>query len=201
MTEMARVKMRWNGLPGGPGYSIFHFRDFSASSTIDQAIVDGSVAKVQAFATALKPLVAHIVTLQVENDVEIIEDTNGNLVNVMTTAAQTAQVSTAGSANYSALSGAVITWRTAGIVRNRRVRGRTFLVPFATASYQTDGTLSSATVTALQNAGAAMINAAGSGDLGVYSRPSAPGANDGSWWVASGVTVPDMCTVLRSRRG
>jgi len=201
MTELARVKMRWNGLPGGPGYSIFHFRDFTAGGDVTQEVVDGAVTKVQTFGNAIKAYIAHSVTLQVESEVEIIEDTNGHLLDVMTAPTQTAIGSVAGSAAYSALSGAVITWRTAVVRNNRRMRGRTFLVPFATTAYQTDGTLGSTTLTALQNAAAAMVADTGTGDFGVYGRPSGPGATDGLWAVARSATVPDLCTVFKSRRG
>jgi hypothetical protein len=197
---MARVKMRWSGFNGGPGYSIFHFRDFSGSGSVDLAAVNGALTKTQAFANAIKGLVAHTVTFQVENDVEVIEDTTGQLQNVITGTAQAAVVSTGATGTYSAATGAVVTWRTGGVRNGRRVRGRTFLVPFASAAYQTDGTLSTTAVTTLQTAATAMIDATGAGDLGVYGRPSGPGATDGVWYAASGFTVPDMVAVLKSRR-
>lgn len=200
MSTLLRVKMRWSGFVGGPGYSIFHMRDQLDSTPEDLTAVNAALTKVQAFANGIKSVVAHTVTLQVENDVEVIETTTGQLQNVISGTAQTAVVSTASTATYSGATGAVITWRTAGVRNGRRVRGRTFLVPIGGSLYQTDGTLGPTTITTLGTAAAAFIDLAGDADMGIWARPTAPGATDGVWFPCSTFTVPDMAAVLKSRR-
>jgi hypothetical protein len=195
-----RIKMRWSGFTGGPGYSVFHMRDFNDLTPVDLTAVNSALGKVQAFANGIKGVIAHPVTLQVLNDVEIIEDTTGQLEEVATGTALAAVASTAPTSSYSGATGAVITWRTDGVRNGRRIRGRSFLVPIAGGAYESNGTLSAATITTLGTAASAFIDPAGDGDLGVYARPTGPGATDGEWTVVKSFSVPDMAAVLRSRR-
>jgi hypothetical protein len=184
-----------------PGYSVFHFRDFSAGGepTAAQALV--AVDKVRAFFDAIKVYLPAIVSVQVSGEVPVIEDTTNTMTDIFTPAAPAVVTGTAsGAAAYSAPVGAVVTWRT-GVVRNGRViRGRTFLVPLSSSAFQSDGTLGATPHSVILAAAAALRDQAGDGDLGVYARPTAPGATDGEWAAATGHSVPDMGAVLRSRR-
>lgn len=210
MTSLLRVKLRWSGYQGGPGYSVFHFRDFTAGVG-SSAQVAGSVAKVDAFISGIRAFVPQVVSLQTVSDVEEINDTNGELTNVYTATPAAAQLGNASSTSaFAAPVGAVINWRTGGVRNGRRVRGRTFLVPLSSSAFEPNGTLAPATLSGLGTAAAALINPVGDGDLGVYARPTPikDGAgnptgeynNDGAWFVAASYNVPDMGAVLRSRR-
>jgi hypothetical protein len=132
--------------------------------------------------------------------VEVLEETNGQLTNVFNVAAQSVLQGQAASAPYSAASGGVVTWRTAGVRNGRRVRGRTFLVPLASAAYQSDGTIASAVLTSLNTNFATFLSDTNSAVLGVYARPTFKGATDGAWFTVTGFNVPDKVAVLRSRR-
>lgn len=203
--------MRWSGFQGGPGLSVFHFRDFTDQvGSADQ--VAGAVAKVDTFIDDIRFYIPATVTLRTEADVEEIEDTTGDLTTVYTGAPAAAKTGLAsGGTNYAAAVGAVINWRTAGVRNGRRVRGKTFLVPLSSSAFGVDGTLADGAVTALNTAAAKMVNQAGNGDLGVYARPTpvkdaqgnpVPGQHnaDGIWYAATSYNVPDMGAVLRSRR-
>lgn len=200
MAGIARIKMQWSGFTGGPGFSVFHFRDFTAGE-VDQATVDGAITKVRAFATAIAGDVPNGTQFQVQGDVEVIEETNGQLIDVLSSDGGAAIPSTAPAGlAYSAASGACVTWRTNGIRNGRRIRGRTFIVPMHGSAYDTNGTIGPTIVPKFVTAANNLRDQTGAGDLGVWARPTAPGANDGIWYVVTGSTVNDKVAILRSRR-
>lgn len=200
MASIIRVKARWTGFQGAPGYSVFHFRDFSAGEPV-KADADGAVSRIRTFFQSFSPYIPAGTTVQVESDVEVLEETDGTLTNVLGATAVSAVPGTAsGTASYAAAVGAVVTWRTGGIRNGRRIRGRTFLVPLSSTAFAPDGTLAVAFINTLEPGATALINGTGTPDLGVWARPSGPGATDGVWNVVTSYSIPDMGAVLRSRR-
>jgi hypothetical protein len=201
MAEILRVRARWSGFIGGPGYTVLHFKEFEAGGTQTLAAAQGAVDKTRAFFNSIKGALPANTTVQVMPDVDVIEETTGQLTNALTTTTPVSVVGGAvGTATYSAATGAVITWRTSVIRNGRRIRGRSFLVPLSSVAFDVDGTLHSTYFNTISTAATALRDGTTSGDLGVYARPSAPGAADGIWAVVTGHTVPDMGAVLRSRR-
>jgi hypothetical protein len=201
MAGILRVTARWSGAIGLPGYSVFHYRDFSAGGEPTQAQAQNAVDKVRTFFFTVAPLLPNVISVQVLGDVPVIEETTGTMTGIFS-ANQPANVqgSIGATVEYAAPVGAVVTWRT-GTVRNGRIiRGRTFLVPLGRSAFAVDGTLASTALTTINSAANALNDDASDGDLGVYSRPSAPGATDGVWAAVNGHSVPDMGAVLRSRR-
>lgn len=213
-SSMLRIKMEWSGFNGAPGTSSFYFRDFTGEDlwVPTQAQVDAAAAKVSEFAFANRGSLAPGVTLKVASDAELIEATDGSLIDVMSAAAQPSHTSTAGTTiGYAGGAGLVINWRTAVVRRNRRVRGRTFLVPLQRECYGPDGTLLPGTIAGTMTAATALMDATGSPDLGVWARPTPikdpqTGKNtgeyesDGLWAVVRSCNVPDLAAVLRTRR-
>lgn len=102
-----------------------------------------------------------------------------------------------GSSSYPSGVGAVITWNTAGIVRGRRVKGRTFVVPLDGSSYDASGTIASFTLDTLRTAAAALITDC-AGAFVVWSRPV--NGVGGSAHPVTSATVADKVATLRSRR-
>lgn len=200
MASIIRVKARWQGFQGAPGYSIFHMRDFAGSDPV-VAEAEAAMARVRTFFTSIVSLIPAVASVQVESDVEVIEETNGDLLNVLSgTAVSAVSGGASGSAPFAAPVGGVVTWRTSVVRNSRRIRGRTFLVPLSSAAFETNGTLSSSALTDINTAATSLTNPAGSPDMGVWARPTAPGATDGLWAAATSFSIPDMGTVLRSRR-
>jgi hypothetical protein len=200
MPDIARVKLKWTGFPGGPGLSVFHFKTDSgaAPDATDSLAV---ATRTRAFAEAIKGMIPANTTLTVDPSVEIIDTATGTLQTVYSVTPPAATVSTAsGTITYSAASGAVVTWRTGGIRNGRRVRGRTFLVPIHGNSYQNDGSLDAGYITSINTAATNLRDIGSNIDLCVYGRESAPGAADGVAHVVTSHSVPDMAAVLRSRR-
>jgi len=200
MANIYRVKLRWSGYQGGPGYSIFHFKE---DGDINPSVASAELAvdRVDAWIQAIRTFVPQVVTLQTMADVETLLESDGTLTNVLATTPAAAVLGNASSAvGFAAAVGAVINWRTGGVRNGRRVRGKTFLVPFSSAAFEPNGTLAAGTITAINTAAAAMIADTTAPDMGVYARPSGPGATDGIWHKATSYNCPDMGAVLRSRR-
>jgi hypothetical protein len=201
MSGVLRVTARWSGAIGLPGYSVFHFRDFSANNEPTQEMADNAVVKVGAFFQAFQNYLPNVVNVAVQGDVPIIEDSTGQMVDVLSTTPPASTQGAAGATDsYAAAVGAVVTWRTGAVRNGRIVRGRTFMVPMSRSAFEPNGTLSSIFLTVANNAATALRDGSGVGDLGVYARPTAPGAADGQWQFVTGHTIPDMGAVLRSRR-
>lgn len=203
MTQLLRVKARWSGFTGAPGYTVLHFRDFATEggggSDFDAAAATGAVDRTRSFFGGLAALLPDSVTVTPEQEVDVIEDTTGELV---TSLASTSGGSVEGSASggYSAASGAVVNWRTGGIRNGRRIRGRTFIVPVASSCYNDSGVLIPTVQQTIQTAASQLAASAGTPDLFVYARPSGPGASDGTSSAVTSATVPSMGAILRSRR-
>lgn len=99
--------------------------------------------------------------------------------------------------DFAAAVGAVVRWNTNAFLNNRRVRGRTFIVPLDAASFDTNGGLDASFITGVQGFGDALISDL-SDQLYVWHRP----VNDvgGQIFVATSSTVPSTPAILRSRR-
>lgn len=200
MAELLRIKARWGGFTGAPGYTVFHMRDFEAGGGVAGQAQAG-VDKVRTFFDGIRMWLAYGVTVQVLGEVEIIEDTTGQMVNVVGVT-QPAIVTSGASVvdRYAAAVGAVITWRTAGVRNGRRIKGRSFMVPLTGNAFENNGTLHADALGAINTAATTLRNGATSPDLGVYARPSGPAATDGVWHVVTSHSTPDFSAVLRSRR-
>lgn len=203
MVNILRVRSVWSGFNGAPGYTNLFFRDFSATSEGDSTASDeaasGAVDRVRGFWGAISAALPDDVTITPEQTVDLLDDTNGRLIDSFTSSSGGSVVG--GSAGrYSSASGAVVTWRTGGIREGRRIRGRTFIVPLAGDSYTTSGRLDPAVRQIIQTAANNLASIAGTPDLGVYARPSGPNAVDGQWSIVTGASVPDLPAILRSRR-
>jgi hypothetical protein len=200
MAEILRVKARWGGFNGSPGYSVFHMKDFEAGGS-QEAFAQGGADRVRAFFESFKAWLAYGVNVQVLGEVEAIEETTGQLQEVYAVSQPGIVTSTASVVDrYAGAVGAVVTWRTGGIRNGRRIKGRTFLVPLTGNAYENNGSLHADSLGAINTAATALRDGAGSPDLGVYARPTGPGATDGIWHVVTSHSTPDMSAVLRSRR-
>lgn len=188
-----RVTAEWSGFPGAPGYSNFHFSEFTGG--IDAEQVRG---RVEAFFEPLKTVLASAVTITIPPTVEILDEDTGMLTGWMD-GGEEIRINTTGTAgDYAGPSGAVINWITGTVRNGRRVRGRTFLVPIRSGAYDSDGTLTSDALTSIREAGDEFVTQDFNSGFGVWSRPS--NGSGGIFAPVTGYRVPDMVAVLRSRR-
>jgi hypothetical protein len=209
MTGMLKVTARWDGFVGAPGYSNFFFVPDDPNASFDAGAAASAVA-VEGFFNAIKHLLPPAANVTVQSDVPVVEDSTGSITAFHSAGTRTAIVGTAASAPYSAASGAVVTWRAAGVRRGRRVRGRTFVVPLANVAYEANGSLVAGAITSFGTAAGAILNAAGGVSFGIWTRPTpvlgpdgkptGEDLSDGEWFDCMNATVPDKVAVLRSRR-
>ena len=197
MTALSRVRVGCAGFPGGPGVSTFYFLDLATA-----------LASLATYYGVVKDHTPPDVTFTVESIGDIIEDTTGAIVGTWN---QPLVPTIAGVAvgAYAAPTGAAQTWLTDGIVAGKRVRGRTFLVPLASGTFQTDGTLDNPTAASIALAGVALVTSQSAsfvvwsrpfkGSPAVLTRPARP-ARLGSHHLITGTRVTDKAAVLRSRR-
>lgn len=203
MVNILRVKTRWSGFNGAPGYSVMHFRDFGTGDggggEATQEMAQAAADKVAGFFNRILDVIPATVQLDIESEVDLLESTTGELVDSYTAiGALTSQGAAGGS--YSAASGAVVNWRTSGVRNGRRVRGKTFLVPLAASAYDNEGQLTASARNTIQTAALFLVTDNGPADLGVFARPTGPDATDGAWYVATSMSVPASVAILRSRR-
>ena len=182
---MVKTPVAWQTGIGGSGVSVFYC-NFGSDITVELAT----------FFNAVKANFPAVVTWDIPATGDVIDETNGEITGAWIGGTAATIVAT-GAGAYVGGTGAYVRWQTAGIVGGRRVRGRTFLCPLITTSFDTQGTILAGALTSFQTAATTL---AGSGKLRVWHRPSGPGATDGSQHAVVGATVPDKVTSLRTRR-
>lgn len=193
-----RATITWTGFTGSPGYTNFHFINPEENPSF--AVVDEVGARCRTFFEAIKGLLPGSVRIDYPNKLERLSTATGQL-EAEFTMTQPAQTAGTGLTNFSSATGACVSWRTIAFVNGRRVQGRTFIVPIASGSLDTDGTLNNTSRTTLANAAATFIDPAGTDmPLCVWRKPTTPGGSDGQAFDVSTSSVRDRTAILRSRR-
>lgn len=182
-TVLTRLVVRMDGWPGAPGFMTFYAAD-----------PIGFRDAVIAFIDVCAGLMPDNITFTVPNAGELINDGTGTMEGAWSEGSTYTRTGVQ-TGVWAAPVGAVVTWRTTTIVRGRRLRGRTFVVPLVGAAFEDNGTLSSTNLATLQSAANDLIADA---DLRVWSRPTA--SSPGTSANVTSATVPDIAAVLRSRR-
>jgi hypothetical protein len=202
MAPIYQVVWEWNGSAGLPGFTNL-FYDASASSPTDAL---AACTKSRLLISGIGAVMPSTVTMSLRNDVRVLNDTDGTLINIYTVVGPANVVGTIAD-RYSEASGGVIDWLTNTVHGTRRMQGRTFVVPLSSLAYDGAGKLASTTVTALGTAAEAMRTATGP-VFGVWGRPRAADpthtppitARAGLWGPAISSRIPTKVAVLTSRR-
>lgn len=189
MATIQRMRVEWSGSAiVGPAISTFY---------CDPAVASFNPDAVKNFFTAIAGKFVGGVTWTIPNQGDTLEETTGKLTGVWGTTGGGTVSGSAGAADFAHGVGAQIAWKTANVQNGHRVRGRTFLVPMIAAAYKSDGNIDGGTVTVLQNAATALINAH-AGSLSVWHRPK---ANSGGFHAPiTSAVVNNQISWLRSRR-
>lgn len=197
MATIHRVRVGLSGFPGGPGVATFYALDGPAFLPALEVFLEGIVG---VFPTD--------VTLRAESSGDVLNDVNGEITGSWSGMATDPHVGTHADV-YAAPAGMLIHWLTGTVLDGRRLRGRTFLVPASSAVFHTDGTVTSGTLTSVQDLGAGLV-ADAEGNFVVWHRPREARAADGSrpavthrdggHAFVTASSVPDRIVVLRSRR-
>lgn len=186
--QLARVVVEWTGgSVVGRAVNVLHYA------------ADGGPPAPAAILSAYDAVKANLpnnVIVTVPGSGDVIEDTTGELVDVWTAAGGGTVTGTASPAQAAGV-GACITWNTGGIINGRKLRGRTFLVPYSASAYEDNGTLSVNGLLFTNNFATAMM---ASGPLAVWHRPTTVGGSDGNSYGAVIARVRDKVAFLSSRR-
>lgn len=188
-----RVTTVWGGFQGAPGYSNFFFTGDGSGGQAEE-----SRSRVVGLWNAINTELPNDVTLRTDPEVAVIDEATGMTTGFITIDTPATPSTGGDSTGYSAASGAVINWLTAGVRNGRRVRGRTFIVPLGGGAYQSDGTLTADALDALQAGAESIIGDAFDSGFGVWSRPA--NGSGGLFFEANGHRILDRVSVLRSRR-
>lgn len=188
-----RITAQWSGFPGAPGYSNFHFGEFTGGIDVDQAR-----NRVGDFFDALVADLPAGVSISVSPTVEVYDEASGVLQDYLEGEDSIDVEATSAGPRYAGPVGAVVNWITSTVANGRRIRGRTFLVPLATSAYDNDGTLDSESLGRIRTAASALIGDDFNSQFSVWSRPQNGGA--GVLAPVTSARVPDLVAVLRSRR-
>jgi hypothetical protein len=187
---------------GSPGANIWHIRTSSLVPATELSQANSLIGYIRTFynsLTALQPT-GVVYTLGTVTDVT----SSREIVPTMTA------VSAIGTGSIAQALAVVVTWRTS--IAARRGRGRTFVGPLATAVQQSDGTITNANLTTIQNSAAALVSSSlldGNGAIGVYGYDAAKPAGKANprnpadakiFRDFTGSQVRDLFGVLRSRR-
>lgn len=190
MPNIYQVTTVTSGFTGAPGYTN-HFFDASSAS------LAGAQAASNAVRTFWETAAAAFCSTwrySINADVNELVDSTGALVGVFGTTPG-AQSTFGDSGAYAAGVGACASFVTNAVHREHRLRGRTFFVPLAGSSYDTDGTIGSVAISRLRNAANGLVAAGG---FGIWGRPV--GGVNGLWSAAIAANVKDQTSTLRSRR-
>lgn len=194
MADLKRCSVTWQSWPGAPGVSQFYLDD-----TAGQAQVDA----IRAFFAAQAALLPSGLTITVPSSGDTVDESTGKLTGTWSVA--TAPIPVVGSAlgAYAGNAGFVVHWLTQSFTRNRRVRGRTFIVP-AVAAYDSAGSIAAATLTNIQTAAQNLVTSS-AGLIHVWVRPvyqpkTGVLIRGGMSGPITSSRVPDLAVSLRSRR-
>lgn len=191
--QLHRLVLSWSG-PGvvGAAATVLHFDGTEEAAP--------PVANVRAAFDSAKLVLPAGVTISFPSAGDTIDDKTGALQGVWSGPAVTPVVGT-NPASPMAGVGACITWTTGGIVNGskgpRKLRGRTFIVPLASAACDAQGTLADPTLALLRPLADSLM---ASGGLAVWHRPTSAGAADGNSYGVLSNNVRDKLAFLRSRR-
>jgi hypothetical protein len=195
MSVLFHTQAKWGGFPGAPGYTNFYMETTDPLSTGAQVAVNA----MRKFFDDVKGFLSSSINVQVSSLVETIDDTSGELQDNITVVTPPIVVNGTSASQYAGPAGACITWKTAGIVAGRHVRGRTFLVPMAVNQFESDGTITSGALAILTTAASDYRNTSGLNPV-IWHRPTSPTATDGTSFAVTASSITDKVAVLTSRR-
>lgn len=198
MPTVSTVTAKWSGFTGAPGYSRFNFAELATPTAVQTAC-----NAVRTFFDGIKGHLIATWNIQVDPLVQHHDLATGDLTGESSAGVPpTAVAGTVAATNYAGGSGYVVNWITGAFWQGRKVRGRTFIVP-AVGVYFTDGTITSATITAAQAAGNALVATSGV-SLCVWAKKfdssNPPQQVAGGLFPVTGTIVPDRAAQLRTRR-
>ena len=198
VAPIGKVQTILSGFTGAPGLINLYWNG-AVAGTFTAADATAAVAAVRTLLSGVSAMFGNGVSMQVQSAVETMEATTGQLIGVEA-ATPVAVLAATGTGNVLTAEGPLIQWFTAAVVGRRLLRGRTFIIPGATAQLSTVGTVLPTAVTTILAAANAYIATTGPSPV-IWHRP-VPYATGGNGLASEIVSaqVPLKVAVLRSRR-
>jgi hypothetical protein len=180
----------WQGTIGGTGYTRMRWLGNLLSAEVTQQL-----NAMKTFFGAVAGSIPSAVSISYSGLAQEYDDA-GKLTKEVSVAAP-AQTAGSSAAAFGAPCGTVVNWETGQFnAQGHRIRGRTYLVPLGSTAFQTDGTMGSGTITAIQAAANTLVT--GLIPMVVVSKTKT-GVYTGIKNVTA-ASVPDRVCILRSRR-
>lgn len=198
MTEILRLTVNWTGFLGGPGYTNLYFRDFSEGN-VTQEMIDGAIERTDTWLDSFVPIVPTIVSFTLDSNVPVIETETGNLLRYENGVVDTTRVGTSAGVHVGG-TGACVNWYTNVVRNNRRIRGRSFMIPLGLQAMTNDGTIDDTRLTAMRDATNTFLAPGIFGVHGVWARPNNTPPTNGEWAFTASYSINDKMAQLRSRR-
>lgn len=195
---MYKVIAQWSGFPGAPGFSNFYF---GATGTPTGGNAENAMSRVAGFFDALTLLFPVDVHINIQPDPQTIDPATGAVTGAIATGTPEPETVGAGGEFFSAISGAVVIWRTGVTIGRNVVKGKTFIVPMSTAAYGTTGGILPTRLAELRTAAVILGQQDVYPDeeaLCVWHRPV--GGTGGQAIPTTSGTVNDRVAYLKSRR-
>jgi hypothetical protein len=198
--SLIRVQTTWAGVAGSPYYTNLYALGPLATNNGNDLATAWRV-----FLNSTVSLWDNSLTAQISPELLEFNETDGTVTGAGTTSQLPVTGTSAGDALPPANQG-LIRWSTAGIVHNRRVRGRTFLPGMMEANNEAQGVPSGAFVAAIDAAAETLLTTMTT-RMRIWAQPHSedpPNPNNpdrlGSAHAITGVSVAPYYAVLRSRR-
>ena len=191
MSNLNVHSFQWTGFPGGPGYTNFYC---TALPALDEA---AQRMRFWNFFNSLKGFLPASVSIVPATTYRVIDEVTGAFVDERGYGDSPSPIPGAGTPNYAAGVGGVITWRTKEPGPHGFMRGRTFLVPLSTNVMQDDGSFIDSALASLRDF-ANNVQDPLVPDFVVYRRPHK--GQPGKAGLVTGATVPDSMAILKSRK-
>jgi hypothetical protein len=193
---MLRVRATIAGFAGGPGLMTWYFGVASPDVTTATRLLTTVRAN---FIEHIRGSAVDTTSWTLNPDVDVIDAATGDITDTLSCAAPAVSMGAGGSGMAPPATAALLRLKTSLFIGGRRVRGRMYISPLATAAVDTSGQVSAAQHTALALAGSGLLGSLTSGDLwGVWHRPVS-----GAGGQLAQITVTDVplkLAVLTSRR-
>jgi hypothetical protein len=200
MTNLARVKVSWEGWDGGPGVNVLHFSQGFTATGWDGSIVTSLLDEIGAAYAGLGDVMHTGVSCTIPDQAEIIDGGTGQLVDIIPrTSGQSEKV--IGRATVAMPPNIMLLFRLKGDnFRNGRLtQGRIYIGPLATTAAQDDGNVKTSVAQGLPANWAALLSGPGP-RLAIYHRPTKTAPSSGDWTDVATVTVWHKFAQLSSRR-
>lgn len=196
--QMGRCTVVLTGWEGAPGVNVIHWATMGHLDIDGEAWADFRVSLHQAYADSSGALVSGV-HVTIPQDCHVLEVSTGDLVGVVHDDAVLNDVVGTGAGSLSRATQILVQFHTGDVRNNRLVRGRLNLGPAPEGAFTSAGQVVPAFRTNLALAWN-LIADPFAARVGIWSRPSSPGASDGQFSDVTSTTIWDKPAVLRSRR-